>query len=168
MTKDYRRLYYQKNRERILRNSRKRREVKGICKGRGCNSNSGFQEGFIMSEKHKKKIGIALEGRVPWNKGKSMSEGTKEKQRQIGLEKIANGTHPNYKGENIGYRTLHIWVNRRLGKATICESCGKAGKGREIHWANKDHKYKRKLTDFISLCVSCHKKYDRIMMGNKI
>lgn len=29
-----------------------------------------------------------------------------------------------------------------------------------MHWASKTYKYKRELTDWVSLCATCHKKYD--------
>lgn len=69
--------------------------------------------------------------------------------------------HPLWKGKNAGYISIHEWINRRLGTPDICEMCGKSGlTGRKIHWANKDHKYKRNKKDWIRLCISCHKKYD--------
>lgn len=67
----------------------------------------------------------------------------------------------NWKGGEAGYDALHDWVNRNLGKPDTCEKCGKSGlTGRSIHWANKDHTYKRNLTDWIRLCMRCHVKYD--------
>lgn len=44
-----------------------------------------------------------------------------------------------------------------------CEDCGKQ-KGR-IEWANKSHKYKRDVKDWISLCKPCHGKYDKRHWG---
>jgi len=56
---------------------------------------------------------------------------------------------------------LHCWVKRYLGKPTTCEHCGKTGLiGNSIHWANKDHLYKRNLIDWLRLCAKCHRKYD--------
>ena len=69
----------------------------------------------------------------------------------------------NWKGDEVGYRALHRWVQGKLGKAQVCEQCWKLKTTpKSIHWANKSHEYKRDLTDWISLCVSCHKKYDRL------
>lgn len=68
----------------------------------------------------------------------------------------------NWRGKNIPYRTLHAWVRRRLGRPGTCQFCGKTGLwGKQINWANKDHKYKRNLTDWLRLCVKCHKNYDK-------
>lgn len=63
-----------------------------------------------------------------------------------------------WKGNKVGYNALHTWVYREKGNPPKCQICGESKKMR--HWANIDRKYQRKLEDFISLCVSCHKKYD--------
>lgn len=67
--------------------------------------------------------------------------------------------HHSWKGDSIEYHGLHLWVVRERGKPSMCEHCGATDKSR-YHWANVDHQYRRKLEDFIRLCVSCHKKYD--------
>jgi len=67
-----------------------------------------------------------------------------------------------WKGNDVGYRGLHYWVERKLGKPDICEYCGKSGlKGHQIHWANKSDEYKRILTDWFRLCPKCHGAYKR-------
>ena len=87
-------------------------------------------------------------GMIPWNKG------------LIGYMK--GEKHPLWKGDDIKYVGLHMWVYSRLGKPDICESCKNNNlNGHKIHWANVSGKYKRELTDWIRLCVPCHSKYDR-------
>lgn len=84
-------------------------------------------------------------GFTPWNKGK-----------------VTGIVPPNFKGENVGYDALHDWVNRHRGKAVRCEHCDKEKTTpKSIQWANKSHKYKRDLDDWISLCTPCHRKYDK-------
>ena len=61
----------------------------------------------------------------------------------------------------MGYGGVHDWVRANKGKPQVCEHCGKIKKEGKIEWANTDHKYKRKLEDYISLCTSCHRKYDK-------
>lgn len=74
--------------------------------------------------------------------------------------KIHSGVnHSNWKGDDASYGSIHHWVYRHFGKAKICENCGENKK--MIHWSNKDHNYKRVIKDWQSLCVSCHKKYDK-------
>jgi hypothetical protein len=62
-----------------------------------------------------------------------------------------------YKGA--WYYTLHNWVKRKLGKPMKCEICGSTN-AKKYEWANKSHKYKRELNDWVRLCVPCHKQFD--------
>ena len=81
----------------------------------------------------------------------------------MGVKKGTLGYKSNaWKGEEAGYRAIHIWVQNKLGKPRFCENCGKKGlRHRQYHWANISKKYKRLLSDWKRLCVKCHKKYDR-------
>ena len=127
---------------------------KGIPKAgkRKVKNNKGwFKEGILSTPKPFKK------GHQPWNKGtKGLCKinSSSFKKGQYIKEK-----NTNWKGDDVGYQGVHAWVRRKKGRPKICEHCGKTtGK---IEWANKDHKYRRNLADYFSLCVSCHKKYDR-------
>jgi hypothetical protein len=113
-------------------------------------------------------------GSVPWNKGKKgVQEGYwKGKKRPeiagnshyaYGKRRwdISNEHNYGWKGDDASYYAIHTWVTLNLGRPDKCEYCGKTGLSKnQIHWANKDHKYKRNLTDWIRLCASCHKNYD--------
>jgi len=69
----------------------------------------------------------------------------------------------NWKGDSIGYRALHHWISLERGKPHYCEHCKKSNlKHRQYHWANVSGDYKRIVSDWLRLCASCHKKYDRI------
>lgn len=89
------------------------------------------------------------------------------KTRLTGKEKFdkvfpKNSEHHFWKGDKVSYRGLHQWVIREKGYATICSHCGKESfNHREIQWANVDHKYRRILDDYISLCKNCHILYDK-------
>ena len=70
--------------------------------------------------------------------------------------------HHKWKGENVGYRALHNWVEKELGNPNTCEYCGITGlNGHKIHWANISRRYLRDLSDWIRLCARCHHKYDK-------
>ena|SRR3990167_5050758 len=56
-----------------------------------------------------------------------------------------------------GYRGLHNWVERELGKPSLCAICGDDYR-RMYHWANISGEYKRELSDWRRLCVPCHKR----------
>ncbi len=62
------------------------------------------------------------------------------------------------------YSTLHRWVRRWKGKASHCEHCElkeiPKGFKRYFGWANISREYKRDLSDWIQLCMKCHKSYD--------
>ena len=79
---------------------------------------------------------------------------------------IGNRDSNNYLwgGNKTGYRSKHHWVVRRLGKANHCVDCGlnKLPKGRVrfFHWANISGEYRRDITDYKSLCMKCHKRFD--------
>lgn len=80
-----------------------------------------------------------------------------------GVEKgvFANEKNPSWKGANVSYAGLHMWVTKNLGIPRYCAYCQDTTKPhRSYHWANKSHAYKRDLSDWIRLCASCHKRYD--------
>ena len=66
-----------------------------------------------------------------------------------------------WKGDEAGYRALHVWIKRIKGMPKKCEKCGKKPTApRSIQWANIDHQYKRDPKEYIALCSSCHKLHD--------
>jgi hypothetical protein len=92
------------------------------------------------------------------------------------VSKIFYEGHPSYvdnsgsnsyawKGDDVGYVSLHAWVRRNLGTPKKCEFCNTTT-AVKFEWANKSHEYKRDLTDWIRLCVPCHSRYDNV--GAKI
>jgi hypothetical protein len=134
-----------------------------------------------LSEERKKKISSALMGRkisAVTRKKLSLASSVSQKGRKASIETklkmslshIGKNTWSkgckrenalSWKGENAGYVAFHMWVARRKGQPDTCEHCGMSGlKGRQIHWANKDHKYRRVLDDYIRLCKNCHTEYD--------
>ena len=90
---------------------------------------------------------------VGWNKGKKFPQ----------IEGEKNGM---WKGDGVGRPALHRWVDRKLGRPSRCDFCGTT-KLRRYHWANKSGEYKRVLTDWLRLCVPCHKKYDLARFKDK-
>lgn len=69
-----------------------------------------------------------------------------------------------WKGEKAGYSSKHKWVGKNKQKKHKCEHCG-TEVAKRYEWANIDHKYRRKIEDYIELCCSCHYKYDRKIDG---
>lgn len=65
-----------------------------------------------------------------------------------------------WKGSRVGYVGLHLWVQRKLGKAYFCLFCNTQN-AKKYEWANLSKKYKRVITDWIQLCTTCHQRFDR-------
>jgi len=72
------------------------------------------------------------------------------------IEERAN----HWKGNQVGYVGLHVWVRKHLGRPQICQHCKIPALEKRLIWANKSKKYLRDLSDWISLCEPCHKIYD--------
>ncbi len=73
-----------------------------------------------------------------------------------------NGENNNYwKGDNASYSEKHKWIKRNYGKANKCENeiCP-VDNPRYFHWANLSGTYKREMSDWKQMCVSCHQKFD--------
>ena len=62
------------------------------------------------------------------------------------------------------YTGIHTWLKTNYGKAIKCEHC-KNPNLKRYEWANVSKKYKKDISDWIQLCTSCHRKYDK---GTKI
>lgn len=104
---------------------------------------------YIRSEKEKQRL-------------RTLQSGVKQSKETIS-KRVAHFTgekSPWWKGPSVGYRGLHIWVQQVLGKTNKCESCGKKGTGHKMHWANISGQYLREISDWVRLCVKCHKDFD--------
>lgn len=72
-----------------------------------------------------------------------------------------------WKGERASYAAVHIWVNNHFGRPQKCESCNTT-ENRMYHWANLSGTYSRERSDWLRLCVPCHKGNDVKALGGKI
>lgn len=54
------------------------------------------------------------------------------------------------------YRVLHRWVERELGKPSICMECGESDSRKAYDWSNISGKYLRDTSDWVRLCHRCH------------
>lgn len=114
-----------------------------ICSLKFKQRRSGLKYKIVVQNK-----GWIKKGDKPWNKGI--------------FEEKSSG----WKGDNIGYEGIHGWVERQLGKKRECDFCG-SKEAKKYDWSNKDHLYKRNITDWQRLCVSCHFKYDKKQFGTR-
>lgn len=108
-----------------------------------------------QTEEHRKKISMALIGIK-----RTFTVEHRKKLSDIKKKALSNPkNHPYYKGKKASYRAIHMYIIRKLGRASKCSKCTKET-GR-IHWSNIDHKYSRDLKDWVQLCSGCHGKNDR-------
>lgn len=108
-----------------------------------------FKKGFTPWSKLHKGIHLSpksewKKGHIPWIKGKEMPKG-----------EVAY----HWLGDKVGYGGVHQWLYKKYGKAKECEKCHSVG---DIEWANISKKYKRDISDWMQLCISCHRKYDHV------
>lgn len=59
------------------------------------------------------------------------------------------------------YGKAHYWIAKVKGKPKKCENCDFSSEnGRQFHWANISDNYLLEETDWMRLCVSCHRIFD--------
>jgi len=73
------------------------------------------------------------------------------------MEKNVGCKNGMWKGDNVGYYALHIWINKHKPKPGLCEECKQKP---PYDCANISGQYKRDVNDFKWLCRSCHMKSD--------
>ena len=110
---------------------------------------------YKRTNEHRRKLSLSHKGKIPKNLS-WLHKHTKGKKR---LD-ITGENHWFWKKTGVSYRTLHKWVERKLGKANHCEK-NKNHISTRYHWANISKEYKRDLNDWTQLCPSCNCK-DRI------
>lgn len=111
----------------------------------------GYWTGKKRSPETIAKVSAARKGKPPWNKGKTYPQ-------------IANERHFKWKGENVGYVGLHIWVRKNLPKPELCPECNEV---RRLEVSNvspryNSETYNRDLNNWRWLCHKCHMSMDGI------
>ncbi len=69
-----------------------------------------------------------------------------------------------WRGDKIKYFGIHQWLQKYYGKAYICQNltCELKELNLVCEWAKLKHvDYERKRENFVMLCRSCHRKYDK-------
>ena len=91
-------------------------------------------------------------------KGKKHSEETKMKMSQSLLKRAARGDkHYLWKGDDVKYHGLHLWIRRNLPKSKTCQFCDQE---RKLEAACVTGIYNREFRNWKYLCRSCHEKFD--------
>jgi len=113
-------------------------------------------KGKSHSKKHIEKIRQGMLGKNTWMKGRTnhISKVGKLTISLLSKERNKEEKHGMWKGDKVGYGSLHEWVRKHFGKATKC-SKSLLHKGRFV-WANISGQYKRELSDWHELCDACN------------
>ena len=88
--------------------------------------------------------------------GRKRSELTKLK---ITLSRIGE-KNPAWKGDEINYHSMHLWLNKNFPKTKICATCKRIDAPMYDLALKNGYKYQRRIENFTILCRSCHMKYD--------
>jgi len=75
------------------------------------------------------------------------------KNNKLSITKLGK-LNPQWKGDDVGYYSLHEWIRNRLVQPESCELC--KIKNPKLDLANKSGKYLRDLDDWEFLCRKCH------------
>lgn len=79
--------------------------------------------------------------------------------RECAFEHRSNEKHHAWKGDKASYSAVHKWMTNNFGRPYKCFSCD--GTTPRVEWANISGEYKREMSDWIGLCSSCHRYFDR-------
>lgn len=117
------------------------------------------RKGRKASAETRLKISLAHQGKKPKNFEDCLAKAH-------ATPKPRGEANPNWKGDEVGYSALLTWVRKQLGKPTRCSACGTIS-ARKYQWKSISGENKRSLDDWVSLCLSCHKKRNKGTVWNK-
>ena len=106
----------------------------------------GYWLGKTFSAEHRERLRLA-------GLGKKIPEETKIK---MGLARSGE-RNPLWKGEKVGYSSLHSWIRTYKPRPELCEICNIVP-SKEV--SNLSGKYLRDFTDWQWLCHRCHMRSD--------
>ena len=107
--------------------------------------------GKKFSLKHKEGIRRALQGK------KKSLEHRNSLSRVFSDGRRRDSGNINWKGDDVGYWSLHIYMRRHLPTTGLCQICGRK---KTLDLACFTHEYNRKPENWMWLCRSCHTKID--------
>jgi len=137
-----------------------------------------------LSESHKKALSESRMGEKNPNYGKTFSEDHRRKlseshkgivygpPSELTKKKIAESQtgdkHPGWKGDEVGFATLHEWMRKMYPPPELCTKCG-LNKPLDIH--NISGEYRRDISDWQYLCRKCHQivdgRHEKLLQRNK-
>lgn len=100
-----------------------------------------------------------------WNKGLTKDDErvasylAKTSATRFKSEDTTGSKNVKWKGTEASYAAKHMWARYHFGTPKLCEHCGVTDR-KMYHWANISKTYIRDRSDWLRLCVPCHKKFD--------
>jgi transposase-like protein len=67
--------------------------------------------------------------------------------------------NPSWKGDDAGYKALHLRVQQLRGTPSKCERCGRSDDAVVYDWANLTGRYEDPA-DYERMCRPCHRVFD--------
>lgn len=75
-------------------------------------------------------------------------------------DELKGSNNPAWKGNEVGYSALHVWVKKYIPKTNLCIVCKQ--KYQILHLANISGLYLRDVEDWVYLCHKCHFRFDKL------
>lgn len=120
--------------------------------------------GRKLSPKDKERVTKQLRELAKGKIGVARPQSVRDKIRKSkkGIATVGAGEiHPLWRGDEVGYSGIHIWLKDNYGKASQCQNINCKSVSKNYDWAKlRGVEYKRNRSNFIQLCKSCHRKYD--------
>lgn len=92
----------------------------------------------------------------PPEDGRAISAGKK------GIATSVGSVNGNWSGDDVQYPGIHQWLRKHFGAPQECQNDNCIGRSNNFDWAKRrDCEYQRRRENFLRLCRSCHRKYDR-------
>jgi NUMOD3 motif-containing protein len=110
------------------------------------------QTGKKYTEEHRKKLSEKKKGIIF----------SKEHIRKLSIAQRGEKSHI-WKGDNVGNRALHDWINRNFPKHDLCQMCNIKP---PYDCANITGIYNREFKNWARFCRKCHMLFDNTMQRN--
>lgn len=118
--------------------------------------------GHKASPETRKKMSVSAKRVIhtpEWNRNVSKSN-TGKLSPMKGRENllVSGEKNGNWKGDNVGYRVLHKYIEYHYPKPLKCSKCGQV---KRLDLSNNSGEYKRDLADWEYICRKCHIQKDK-------
>jgi NUMOD3 motif len=113
--------------------------------------------GKKLSDEVKKIIGDSNRGKNNYWFGKKRSEEWKKRVSDKMKNTRLGKNNPAWRGDNVGYINLHVWVKTYLPRPKFCQKCNERP---PYDLANITGIYNREFENWAYLCRRCHVKSD--------